>query len=128
MNNTVNFITADKSGNRRFIDRALIPMREETLELLLDARQVAHDALDADCILDEDGLAGVARLAELWHCLAKPPMVAAMVGRPEDMLTLLLDRLCAVFLTDPPTGTEGLAMCAELMFMAGELTEGLWFE
>lgn len=75
-----------------------------------------------------DGLAGVARLAVLWHRLAKPPMVAAMVGRPEDMLTLLLDRLCAVFLTDPPTGTEGLAMCAELMFMAGELTEGLWFE
>lgn len=128
MNNTVNFITADKSGNRRFIDRALIPMREETLELLLDARQAAHDALDADCILDEDGLAGVARLAVLWHRLAKPPMVAAMVGRPEDMLTLLLDRLCAVFLTDPPTGTKGLAMCAELMFMAGELTEGLWFE
>lgn len=89
MNNTVNFITADKSGNRRFIDRALIPMREETLELLLDARQAAHDALDADCILDEDGLAGVARLAVLWHRLAKPPMVAAMVGRPEDMLTLL---------------------------------------
>lgn len=128
MTNSVHFVAPENAHNTVFADRALISLREETLQQLLDARQTARDARNEGLSLNEDGLAAVRRLGEMWHSLCQPPRATAMFGQPGEMLVFLMDQLCAVLLSNPPIGTDGLAVCSELMYISGELMEGMWFE
>lgn len=111
----------------RYIGKALEKYNEELIGALSDGLLFVKEARRNDVCFNVNAHTGIVRLMEVYCVLCHPEPDTIVEGYDNEVLELLLSRILAHVLLHPITGSEGLALCVELINMMDELNEGGWF-
>lgn len=111
----------------KFVRNALAEKHDDLLCALTDGLVCTRNARRQDMQLNKDGHTALVRLMEIYCRLCQPDPGSTVEGWDKEVLEMLLTCILAWVLLEPVTGSEGLAICEELIYMMGELVEGNWF-
>ena len=111
-----------------FLDDALEGERAQLLTELADAVSETRTAADQAAELNEDGEAGLLRLAEIWSAMNGVPAVIFFEGSQAELLANMVAQVYAYLLQNPSCDPVGLALYVGLRYMTASLMLGEWFD
>ena len=111
-----------------FIDAALEDELTQLLTNMADAVSESRTAANQAAELNEDGEAGLLRLAEIWCAMSGVPAVIIFEGSQTELLANVVAQIYAHLIQHPFHDPVGLALCVELRYMVASLMMGEWYE
>ena len=111
-----------------FFDAALEDERTQLLTNMADAVSESRTAANQAAELNEDGEAGLLRLAEIWCAMSGVPAVIIFEGSQTELLANVVAQIYAHLIQHPFHDPVGLALCVELRYMVASLMMGEWYE
>ena len=111
-----------------FFDAALEDERTQLLTNMADAVSESRTAANQAAELNEDGEAGLLRLAEIWCAMSGVPAVIVFEGSQTELLANVVAQIYAHLIQHPFHDPVGLALCVELRYMVASLMMGEWYE